>query len=102
MLSLGRMQGLDRTSVAWVPPPGLEHVRYDPRTGEVLDRECGGSLGSDYEEAWVHAGRYERLGCAGGVRGWFERLWRVFDPPDTGPIRPVGPREIGAQRISGH
>lgn len=95
MLSLGGMTGLERTSVAWVPPPGLEHVRYNPRTGEVLDRECGGRLGSDYEEAWVHAGRYEHLRCTGGVRGWFEKLWHVFDPPDREPMRPVGPRRLG-------
>lgn len=97
MLSLGRMQGLERTSVAWVPPPGLEHVRYNPRTGEVLDRECGGRLGSDYEEAWVHAGRYQHLRCTGGVRGWFQKLWNVFDPPHREPIRPLEPRRRGGQ-----
>jgi membrane peptidoglycan carboxypeptidase len=97
MLGLGRTQALARTSVAWVPPPGLEHVRYDPRTGAVLDRDCGGHLGSDYEEAWVHAGRYEHQRCASGVRGWFERIWHVFDPPDREPIRPVGPRRRGGR-----
>ena len=95
MQSLSRLPDLPRTSVAWVPPPGLEHVRYDLRSGEVLDRDCGGSLGSDYEEAWVHAGRYERRDCNGGVRGWFERAWHVFDPPDRGRLRPVGPRRGG-------
>ena len=64
-------------------------------TGEVLDRACGGSRGIDYEEAWVHAGRYERRECRGGVRGWFERLWHVFDPPDRRQIEPVAPRRIG-------
>jgi penicillin-binding protein 1A len=95
MRSLTRTPEFRGTSAAWVPPPGLEQVRYDPRTGEVLDRDCGGRLGSDYEEAWVHAGRYERRLCRGGVRGWFNRVWHVFDPPDRGPLRPVGPRPIG-------
>ena len=95
MQSLTRLPDIPRTSVAWVPPPGVEHVRYDLLTGEVLDRACGGSLGVDYEEAWVHAGRFERRSCNGGVRGWFERLWHVFDPPERRQIRPVGPRRIG-------
>ncbi len=81
----------------WLPPPGVEHVRYDPRSGEVLDRECGGTPGSDYEEAWVHAGRFERRFCVGGVRGWLERLWHVIVPPQREPIRPLGPRRRGGR-----
>jgi hypothetical protein len=73
----------------------VEHVRYDLLSGEVLDRACGGNRGVDYEEAWVHAGRFERRICNGGVRGWFDRLWHAFDPPERRPIRPVGPRRIG-------
>jgi membrane peptidoglycan carboxypeptidase len=95
MQSLTRLSDLPTTSVAWVPPPGVEHVRYDLRSGEVLDRACGGSQGIDWEEAWVHAGRFERRQCSGGVRGWFERLWHTFDPPERRPIRPVNPRPIG-------
>jgi penicillin-binding protein 1A len=81
-----------RVPGGWVPPPGVEHVRYDPRTGEVLERGCGGSLGLDYEEAWVHAARFERRSCAGGVRRWIGRLWHVFVPRDPEPIRPLSPR----------
>jgi membrane peptidoglycan carboxypeptidase len=97
MQSVVRLPDIARTSVAWVPPPGVEQVRYDLFTGEVLDRACGGQLGTDYQEAWVHAGRYERRRCNGGVRGFFDRVWHVFDPPDRGPIRPIGPRRIGGR-----
>jgi penicillin-binding protein 2D len=95
MQSLAPLPDFARPNVAWVPPPGVEHVRYDLRSGEVLDRACGGTAGVDYEEAWVHVGRYERRHCNGGVRGWFERLWHAFDPPERRPIRPVNPRRIG-------
>jgi penicillin-binding protein 1A len=76
----------------WMPPPGVEHVRYDPRIGEVLDRSCGGRFGPDFEEAWVHAGRYRLRTCPGGVLGWAERLWHVFVPRRLEPIRPLRPR----------
>ena len=94
MRSLARLPQIPRTSVAWVPPPGVEQVRYDLLSGEVLDRACGGTRGIDWQEAWVHAGRFERRQCNGGVRGWFDRLWHVFDPPERRPIRPVRPRRI--------
>ncbi|HUF75970.1 MAG TPA: transglycosylase domain-containing protein, partial [Longimicrobiales bacterium] len=95
MQSLTRLPDVPRTSVAWVPPPGVEYVRYDLRSGEVLDGACSGSAGIDYAEAWVHAGRFERRSCNGGVRGWFERLWHAFDPPERRSIRPMGRRRIG-------
>jgi penicillin-binding protein 1A len=91
------LPGLPATSLAWVPPPDVEHVRYDLRTGQVLDAACGGQPGLDYEEAWVHAGRYERRHCNGGVRGFFERVWHVFDPPEPVQIRPIGPRSAGGR-----
>ena len=97
MQSVTRLPDMPRTSVAWVPPPGVEQVRYDLLSGEVLDRACGGQLGTDYQEAWVHVGRYERRRCNGGVRGFFDRIWHVFDPPDREPIRPIGPRRIGGR-----
>ena len=97
MARLRGLPGLPSTSVAWVPPPDVEHVRYDLRTGQVLDAECGGQPGLDYEEAWVHAGRYERRHCSAGVRRFFERVWHVFDPPDPVQIRPIGPRSAGGR-----
>jgi penicillin-binding protein 1A len=97
MQSVRGLPDIPRTSGAWVPPPGVEQVRYDLQSGEVLDRACGGQPGIDYEEAWVHAGRYERRRCNGGVRGFFDRVWHVFDAPDRKPIRPLGPRRIGGR-----
>lgn len=76
----------------WVPPAGLELVRYDPSTGEVLHRSCRGRPAPDSEEAWVHAGRYRTRACPGGVRGWVDRLWRVFAPRAVEPVRPLRPR----------
>jgi penicillin-binding protein 1A len=76
----------------WLPPPGVELVRYDPRTGEVMERACAGTPGFDYEEAWVHTARYQRRPCVGGVRNLFDRVWRAFVPRNPEPIRPLLPR----------
>lgn len=78
------MRSLEDVSLAtgrpWIPPEGVELVRYDPRTGEVLGPNCRAILGWDYEEAWVSNGRYEMRDCRGGVLGWFERLWKAVIP----------------------
>jgi len=80
----------------WLPPAGVELVRYDPVTGDVLARACGGTPGYDFQEAWVHAGRYERRPCVGGARRWIDRIWRAFSPGEREPMRPLRPpRRIG-------
>ncbi len=71
-------------SRAWIPPPGVEPVRYDPETGEVLSHECGGRFGVDYREAWVIAGRYRVRDCRRGPLGWLQRLWHTV-VPGSGP-----------------
>jgi penicillin-binding protein 1A len=68
------------TGRPWIPPTGIERVKYDPETGDVLGLECRGTLGWDYEEAWVRAGRYQLRDCRGGVLGWLERLWNAVIP----------------------
>ncbi|MDH3225315.1 MAG: penicillin-binding transpeptidase domain-containing protein, partial [Gemmatimonadota bacterium] len=64
----------------WIPPPGIERVRYDREVGDVLGPNCTGTLGWHYEEAWVSAGRYQLRDCRGGVLGWLERLWNAVIP----------------------
>jgi penicillin-binding protein 1A len=76
---------------AWVPPGGLERVRYDPHTGEVLNVDCLGLFGVDFHEAWVITGRYLRRRCSVGVLGWIQRLWEGVTPGDERPLQPVGP-----------
>lgn len=87
-----RDQGLthqDQGPRDWIPPVGVEQVRYDPGTGEVVDRGCSRPLRSDLPEAWVIAGSYEPRLCRGGVGGWLDRLWRGFVPFRSEPLRPL-------------
>ena len=90
-------RGLRPATGAWLPPGGVERVRYDPLTGVVLGPNCGGSSGADYHEAWVHVGRYQLMRCPSGVLGWFERLWRVVVPNEEPPVRRVPPRGPGGR-----
>ncbi len=73
----------------WIPPAGVERVRYDPTTGEVLDRGCGRPLRADFPEAWVVSGSYEPQLCRGGLRGWLDGIWRGIAPRRPGPLRPL-------------
>lgn len=76
---------------AWIPPGGVERVRYDPRTGEALDIDCVGLFGVDFHEAWVMTGRYVRRRCNVGVIGWMQRLWDRVTPGDERQLQPMGP-----------
>ena len=89
------MEGLRRnprpSRRAWIPPPGVERVRYDPVSGEVLDVDCAGVFGRDFQEAWVLNGRYIRRRCTTGVLGWLERLWnRVTPGGEAERLQPIG------------
>lgn len=88
--------GLWPATGAWLPPAGVERVRYDPTMGVVLGPNCNGTQGSDYYEAWAHVGRYEMMSCPSGVLGWFERLWRAVVPKEMAPVARV-PRGPGGQ-----
>jgi penicillin-binding protein 1A len=83
------MRALERTPrfvrAAWIPPSGVERVRYEEATGRVVSLGCDVQLGVGYHEAWVHEGRYERGGC-GADRGWLRRLWRGIVPLDPQPV----------------
>jgi penicillin-binding protein 1A len=95
---MGRLRrGLRPAPGAWLPPAGVERVRYDPLMGVVLGPNCGGKTGTDYYEAWVHVGRYQMMQCTSGVLGWFERLWRAVVPKDAPPVGPVPPRRPGGR-----
>jgi membrane peptidoglycan carboxypeptidase len=78
---------------AWIPPQGVERVRYDPVTGEVLGVDCVGRLGVDHQEAWVLTGLYVRRPCRTGVRGWLDRLWEAIVPGEPEAPRPVAPTQ---------
>jgi penicillin-binding protein 1A len=74
---------------AWAPPLGLEQVRYDPLTGEVLESGCNAPIGQAYYDAWVFTESYSPRRCRGGIRGFFDRLWRGFVPRSHEPLRPL-------------
>jgi penicillin-binding protein 1A len=95
------MQAIDRGSLlarrrGWVPPRGVEHVRYDAATGEVLGRSCTQRPESGWHEGWVLAGRYDRRVCPSATRRWLDRrLRRVLEPDAPMPIRPLTRERIG-------
>jgi penicillin-binding protein 1A len=65
---------------AWIPPAGVERVRYDERTGEVVDFSCDARR-AGLQEAWVHTGRYASRDCR--RPGLLQRMWRgimSFEP----------------------
>jgi penicillin-binding protein 1A len=79
----------DRGTGGWIPPVGVELVRYDPDTGEVLAVGCSRPLRADFPEAWVVSGSYEPRRCRGGIGGWLDRLWRGVSPGRAEPLRPL-------------
>ena len=98
------MQAIDSESLAlvarrrgWVPPPGVEHVRYDAANGDVLVRSCGPRPDSlTYQEAWVVTGRYDRRSCAPATGRWLDRrLDQALEPEGAAPIRPLLPERTG-------
>lgn len=98
---MAALQGVVPQRGAWIPPVGVERVRYDPLTGIVLAPHCTDATGRVYRDAWVQVGRYDRSGCPStGVRGWLERIWRVVTPGDREPPRPP-PLRPGARRPGG-
>lgn len=75
---------------AWIPPSGVERVRYDEATGEVIGPQCRVGLEGSYREAWVISGLYDRSHCPqSGIRGWLDRIWRALTPSDPEPVRPI-------------
>jgi membrane peptidoglycan carboxypeptidase len=93
------MRGLEqagaRSRAVWVPPVGVERVRYDPVTGRALGSGCPTLSGAKPEEAWVEAGSVPIDQCRGGVLGWLERAWHSIAPPSMQPVEPLRPRQPG-------
>lgn len=86
------LQGRIPQSRAWIPPRGVERVRYDAESGSVMGPLCRQPENATLREAWVLSGRYARTNCErGGVRGLFDRVWRALTPNDV-EMRSVGPR----------
>ncbi|HUF75195.1 MAG TPA: transglycosylase domain-containing protein [Longimicrobiales bacterium] len=88
------MQTIDaQTLVArhrgWVPPRGVEHVRYNASSGQVLGDSCGPRTDSlAYHEGWVLAGRYDRRTCAVDSPRWLDSRFRPgLEPGGAEPIR---------------
>jgi penicillin-binding protein 1A len=85
------MRALERSPrsirAAWIPPSGVERVRYDATTGEVADFSCDAQLAAGFYEAWVHVGRYAQVPCE--RPSWLRRAWRAIVPSDPEPLTPV-------------
>lgn len=69
---------------AWIPPSGVERVRYDGTTGEVIEFRCDAQLDAGAHEAWVYVGRYQRRDCH--RPGWLRRLWNGIASLDVRPL----------------
>jgi len=74
----------------WLPPDGVERVRYDIGTGEVYRDGCT-TLVSRQEEAYVRRGRYDLRSCPGSLGGWLSNLWHTFVPRRLVPIVGAAP-----------
>jgi membrane peptidoglycan carboxypeptidase len=65
---------------SWIPPVGVQPVRYETSTGEVVSPRCG-PRGGVYDSAWVILGRYRVESCREGPLGWIRRAWQsIFSP----------------------
>ncbi len=81
-----------RSSAVWVPPVGVEYVRYDPVTGQALAGGCSPPSGEEPLQAWIEAGTAPLHQCKGGVLGWFQKAWNWVAPPQVEPVEPRRPR----------
>lgn len=84
------LQGTMPQRRSWIPPSGVERVRYDSFTGEVVGPHCRVDVGRVSYEAWVLSGRYDRSRCPQeGIGGFLDRMWRALIADDPEPVRPV-------------
>lgn len=74
-----RRSGRPRSG-GWVPPAGVQLVRYETATGDVLSLTCRGDQLEGSREAWVQSGIYTPRSCTEGVGGWLGRLWKRVSP----------------------
>ncbi len=79
MQAVHRQLGED--SLAWLPPPGVRPVRYDPATGNAYDADCRFAVDSPYETAYIQEDHYLDIGrCPGGLYRWLDALWTALAP----------------------
>lgn len=64
----------------WVPPAGVQLVRYDAVTGDVLSLTCRSDQLEGSREAWVQSGLYTPRNCSEDLGGWLGRLWKRVSP----------------------
>jgi penicillin-binding protein 1A len=83
------LPALESGGGGWIPPMGVERVRYDPGTGEVLEMGCSRPLRADFPQAWVVSGSYVPRRCRGGLGGWLDRFWDDLTPWSSEPLRPL-------------
>ena len=67
------MRGLEREGLrsraAWLPPVGVQRVRYDPVSGQALGQGCPVLSGAAPEEAWVRSTDVSISQCRRGLLG---------------------------------
>ena len=80
-------------TLAWIPPPSVRAVRYDPATGQAYDPDCRFGPASPYQDAYVRADHYLDVGrCPGGLYRWLDALWGTLDPRSVRPLSGGGNR----------
>ncbi len=77
----------------WVPPLGVQRVRYDPQTGEPVEESCRSGPASSFEDGYVPVGRYVVGGCPGRFRSWLGKIWDAIVPGRSAPSRIKGEKE---------
>ncbi len=65
---------------AWVAPPGLIPIRYDPVTGDAAAVTCDPGPGQWFVEAWAPAARYSDRGCSSVLERLLRRFWHSLVP----------------------
>lgn len=74
-----RRSGRPRSG-GWIPPAGVQLVRYETVTGDVLSLTCRGEQLDGSREAWVQSGLYTPRSCSDDLGGWLGRLWKRVSP----------------------
>lgn len=73
---------------SWVPPLGVERVRYDVQTGTPVPQDCREDDKS-FRTSYVPTGSYGIQRCPGGFGDWLRRTWRSLIPGKVEPVKPI-------------
>ncbi len=66
------------SAAEWSVPDGMERVRYDPSSGEILGEDCSSTVSGRSVDAWVPAGSVHPGSCHGPVMRWLDGIWSLF------------------------